>query len=120
MFRSRDIAYDSTVAGPLLEDQLPPDSFVVGDKACDAEWIRSIIDAQDTVPVIPDRGTARTSHAFDRRRYAMRNRIERLFNKVQQFRRIPTRYEKLAANFQARCSALPVDVAKARLTSPNV
>ena len=40
-------AHDSTLAGPLLDDQLPPDGFVLADKACDAEWIRAMIEAQD-------------------------------------------------------------------------
>ena len=33
--------------------------------------------------------------------YRMRNRVERFFNKLKQFRRIATRYEKLAANYLA-------------------
>ena len=94
-------AHDSTLAGPLLDDQLPPDGFVLADKAYDAEWIRAMIEAQDAVPIIPDRSTATTPHAFSRVLYRMRNRVERFFNKLKQFRRIATRYEKLAANYLA-------------------
>ena len=36
-------AHDSTLAGPLLDDHLPPDGFVLADKAYDAEWIRAMI-----------------------------------------------------------------------------
>ena len=42
-------AHDSTLAGELLDDRLPPDSFLLGDKAYDAEWIRAMIEAQDAV-----------------------------------------------------------------------
>ena len=94
-------AHDSTLAGALLDDQLPPDSFVLADKAYDAEWIRAMIEAQDAVPIIPDRRGAKTPHAFSRSLYRMRNRVERFFNKLKQFRRIATRYEKLAANYLA-------------------
>ena len=66
-------AHDSTLAGALLDDRLPPDSFL-GDKAYDAEWIREMIEAQDAVPIIPDRSTAKTPHAFSRVLYRMRNR----------------------------------------------
>ena len=48
-------AHDSTLAGPLLDDQLPPDGFVLPDKTYDAEWIRVMIEAQDALPIIPDR-----------------------------------------------------------------
>ena len=85
----------------MLDDRLPPDSFVLADKAYDAEWIRAMIEAQDAVPIIPDRSTAKTPHAFSRVLYRLRNRVERFFNKLKQFRRIATRYEKLAANYLA-------------------
>ena len=94
-------AHDSTLAGALLDDQLPADGFVLADKAYDAEWIRAMIEAQDAVPIIPDRRGARTPHAFNRDLYRMRNQVERFFNKLKQFRRIATRYEKLAANYLA-------------------
>ena len=94
-------AHDSTLAGALLDDRLPPDSFVLADKAYDAEWIRAMIEAQDAVPIIPDRSSAKTPHAFSRDLYRLRNRVERFFNKLKQFRRIATRYEKLAANYLA-------------------
>ena len=94
-------AHDSTLAGALLDDHLPPDSFLLGDKAYDAEWIRAMIEAQDAVPIIPNRSTAKTPHAFSRVLYRLRNRVERFFNKLKQFRRIATRYEKLAANYLA-------------------
>ena len=74
---------------------------MLADKAYDAEWIREMIEAQDAVPIIPDRRGAKTPHAFSRDLYRLRNRVERFFNKLKQFRRIATRYEKLAANYLA-------------------
>ena len=53
------------------------------------------------MPIIPNRSTTTTSHAFSRPLYRMRNRLERFFNKLKQFRRIATRYEKLAAKYLA-------------------
>ena len=80
---------------------LPPDSFLLADKAYDAEWIRKLIEDRDAVPIIPDRRGAKNTHAFSKLLYRLRNRIERCFNKLKQFQRIATRYEKLAANFLA-------------------
>ena len=76
-------AHDSTLAGPLLDDQLPPDSFVLADKAYDAEWIGAMIEAQDAVPIIPDRRGTKTPHAFSCELYRLRNRVERFFNKLK-------------------------------------
>ncbi|MDE0387711.1 MAG: transposase [Rhodospirillales bacterium] len=41
------------------------------------------------------------AHAFSPVLYRLRNRVERFFNKLKQFRRIATRYETLAANYRA-------------------
>ncbi len=40
-------------------------------------------------------------YGFDREAYRARNRVERLFNRLKQFRRIATRYEKRAQNYLA-------------------
>ena len=55
----------------------------------------------DAVPIIPDRRSSNALHAFSPVLYRMRNRVERFFNKLRQFRRIATRCEKLAANYLA-------------------
>jgi len=47
-------------------------------------------------PVIPARSHRKTSRDYDRYLYKERNAIERIFNKIKQFRRIATRYDKLA------------------------
>jgi transposase len=93
-------SHDATAAGELLQD-LWPDSFVLGDKAYDADWIRAHIEDQEAVPMIPDRSNRNELHAFSPTLYRLRNRVERFFNKIKHFRRIATRYEKLAANYLA-------------------
>jgi transposase len=49
--------------------------------------------------VIPSRKNCRNPRAYDRHAYRERHLIECLFNRLKQFRRIATRYEKLARNF---------------------
>ena len=93
-------AHDSRAAAGLLRN-LPADSFVLADKAYDADWIRALIEGQDAVANIPDRANRKQAHAFSPTLYRERNRVERLFNRLKQCRRIATRYEKLAANFCA-------------------
>ena len=101
--------HDSRAAATLLAD-LPPDSFLVADKAYDAEWIRDLIEHCDAVPIIPDRKGAKTRHAFSKPLYRLRNRIERGFNKLKQFRRIATHYEKPAADFLAMINIATVRI----------
>ncbi len=51
--------------------------------------------------VIPRKQDERRTRRFDRDAYRERNRVERLINRLKQFRRIATRYEKRAANYLA-------------------
>ena len=93
-------ANDAPMAAILLDD-LQADCFVLADKAYDADWIRELIESQDAAANIPDRSNRKISHAFSPTLYRERNRVERFFNKIKNFRRIATRYEKLAANYLA-------------------
>jgi len=52
-------------------------------------------------PVIPTKSNEPEDPGFDRQAYRQRNRIERLFNRLKQFRRIATRYEKRGINYLA-------------------
>ena len=53
------------------------------------------------MPVIPPKANRRTPAACDFRQYRDRNRIERMFNRLKQARRIATRYDKTAKSFLA-------------------
>jgi transposase len=66
-----------------------------------ADAIRLLIETRGAAPNIPARCTRKERVCFSRRRCKARNRIEPFFNKLEQFRRIATRYDKLAASFIA-------------------
>ena len=51
--------------------------------------------------MIPRQRRERRAGRFDRAAYRERNRVERLINRLKQWRRIATRYEKRAANYAA-------------------
>ena len=93
-------AHDGCGAALLL-DHLPPGCVLIGDKGYDADWIREAIESQGAAPNIPDRSNRKYRHCFSRSLYKQRNLIERFFNKLKHFRRIATRYDKLAENFFA-------------------
>jgi putative transposase len=49
--------------------------------------------------VIPPKRNRKTQRHYDSELYKERNRVERFFAKLKQFRRVATRYDKLLANF---------------------
>jgi putative transposase len=53
------------------------------------------------LPVIPNNPTRKRHHPFDRDLYRGRNRIERTICRLKDFRRVATRYDKLAQNYLA-------------------
>lgn len=92
--------HDVKAAATLLAG-LPADSFVLGDKAYDADGLRHQIELQGAVANIPNRRNRKKCHAFSPTLYRERNQVERLIGKLKQSRRVATRYEKLGANFLA-------------------
>ncbi len=93
-------AHDAPAALELL-DRLAPRTIVLGDKAYDANGIRDLIEAQGAVPNIPAKSNRKWKPCFSRTLYRERNQVERFFSKLKHFRRIATRYDKLAENFLA-------------------
>jgi transposase len=71
------------------------------DKAYDRNAIRAQLDAKGLDPVIPPKANRLEIIVSDKAQYKQRNKVERLFNKLQQCRRVATRYEKLKATFLA-------------------
>ena len=74
---------------------------VVGDKAYSSRRFRISLRRRGILPVIPTKANERRQRNFDREAYRQRNIIERMINKLKNFRRIATRYEKRAANYLA-------------------
>ena len=93
-------SHDATAAQILLQE-LWPDSFVLADKAYDADWIRERIEAQGAAPNIPDKANRKQRHCFSKTLYKERNHVERFFNRIKHFRRVAMRFEKLATNYLA-------------------
>ncbi len=93
-------AHDGQVADTLL-DHLGPRTIVLADKAYDADRIRALIEEQGATPNIPAKSNRKWKPCFSKRLYRERNLIERFFSKLKHFRRVATRYDKLADNFLA-------------------
>jgi transposase len=74
---------------------------MLGDAAYDSNELRENLDEHGTKPVIPNRCNRKRRFSFNKRLYKLRWRIESAFNRLKDFRRIATRYDKLARNYLA-------------------
>ncbi len=74
---------------------------IVGDKGYSSRKIRAYLRRRGIRITIPRRANERRTGPFNRAIYRERNRVERLINRLKQWRRLATRYEKRAADHQA-------------------
>lgn len=80
---------------------LQPPKVCAADTAYDADGLRQFLRERGTIPVIPNNPTRKRIHPFDRDAYRRRNLVERMFCRLKDWRRLATRYDKLARNFLA-------------------
>ncbi len=88
----------------------PGTRCLIGDMGYDADWLRQELLLRGVLPVIPPNPVRKAPAPLDRDLYRLRNRVERLVNRLKQFRAVATRYDKTAESFLA-----VVDLAAARL-----
>ena len=93
-------AHDCPVAERLIHRAKSP-KCLLGDKAYDSAELREELGERGTKPVIPNRSNRKQPFNFNKRLYKLRWRIESAFNRLKDFRRIATRYDKLARNYLA-------------------
>lgn len=90
---------DATQALALMAGFHP--SHVIADKGYDSHAILDAVEAIGATPIIPARACTKRPRAFNPLIYKRRNAIERAINKLKQFRRIATRYDRKPDNFRA-------------------
>ena len=84
---------------PELIDGVALAQDVVADRGYFAASIIALIEATGANAHIPSQSNVRIRRTVDRAVYRKRNLVERFFNKLKHFRRVATRYDKLARNF---------------------
>lgn len=95
-------AHDAPLLKPMLRRtaaRLKEVDEVVADKAFDGAAQRRACAAIGAAAVVPARAHRVDPEPLDAAAYRERNRVERLFAKLKEFRRVATRYEKLRATF---------------------
>ena len=90
---------DCTAALDVLSAVGLSGSIVTGDKAYGTLAIREYIETNGGSYCIPPKSNTKEPWEFDRHQYKERHLIECFFNKMKQFRRVATRYDKLSHTF---------------------
>jgi transposase len=86
---------------PALVEAAGPIKRLIADKAYDTNSLRALLASNGVEAVIPSIRRRKPLIAHDAKAYRERNLIERMFCRLKDFRRIATRYDKLARNFLA-------------------
>jgi transposase len=69
------------------------------DRAYEGDEMRKLARELNYEPIVPPKSNRKTPWDYDRQLYKERNKIERLFRRIKQFRKIFTRYDKLDIMF---------------------
>jgi len=78
---------------------LPEDSTLIGDKAYDSSTLRQTAATKGIKTCIPGRSNRTTTVPFSARLYRRRHRVENFFERIKRYRRVATRFDKLAETF---------------------
>ena len=89
---------DISMAGALIR-AAGPIRRLLADRGYDADHLRKLLADQGAEAVIPSTTSRRAPIPYDLIAYKDRNRVERMWCRLKDFRRVATRYDKLARNY---------------------
>ncbi len=94
------------VGAKHLYSQLPSANTLIADKDYDSDEFRQALAARKIEACIPPKRNRKIRHAFDKHLYKTRHKIENMFGRLRDWRRISTRYDRCAHTyFSAICIA---------------
>jgi len=92
----------------LLLEELPAGSTLIADRGYDSNWFREALAGKSITPCIPPTKSRKVPIAYDKTLYRQRHKVENMFAKLKDWRRIATRYDRCAHTFSAICIAAAV------------
>lgn len=93
----------------LLLDSLPKARELLADRGYDADWFRNALIEQGITPCIPPKKNRKIQLKYDKPLYQQRHKVENMFGKLNDWRRIAMRYDRCAHTFfSALCIAATV------------
>jgi transposase len=93
----------------LMLEALPSTETLIADRGYDSTWFRQALTAKGIEPCIPSSKSRKRPYPYDKTLYRLRHRIENMFAKLKDWRRVATRYDRCAHTFfSAICIAATV------------
>ena len=93
----------------LMLDALPRAGELIGDRGYDSNGFRNALLARRIEPCIPPRKNRRVQHPYCRTLYRQRHKIENMFGRLKDWRRIAIRYDRCAHTYMpAICLAATI------------
>lgn len=93
----------------LVLDALPPAKALIADRGYDSTWFREALQEKGIEPCIPSSRSRKLPYPYDKALYRQRHKVENLFAKLKDWRRIAPRYDRCAHTFfSAICIAATV------------
>jgi transposase len=88
----------------LMLHVLPKAKALLGDKGYDADWFRDALTERGITACIPSKTNRKVPIPHDRALYRQRHKIENMFGRLKDWRRIHTRYDRCAHTFMSAIS----------------
>ncbi|MCF8709696.1 IS5 family transposase [Rhizorhapis sp. SPR117] len=85
----------------LMIDALPRAKVLLGDRGYDADWFRTALADRKITPCIPSKSNRKVQIPHDAALYRQRHKIEIMFGRLKDWRRIHTRYDRCAHTFMS-------------------
>ena len=93
----------------MLLPSLPKAKTLIADRGYDAGWFRAALRAKGIRPCMPAKRNRKIQVEYDKTLYRQRHRIENMFGRLKDWRRIAMRYDRYAHTFfSAICIAATV------------
>jgi len=93
----------------LMIDALPKTKALIGDKGYEADWFRCALAKRNITACIPSKANRKVPIPHDKLLYRQRHKVENMFGKLKDWRRIHTRYDRCAHTFfSAICIAATI------------
>ena len=85
----------------LMLDALPRAKALLGDRGYDADWLRQALTAHGITACIPSKVNRKIPIPHDTALYRRRHKVEIMFGRLKDWRRIHTRYDRCAHTFMS-------------------
>ncbi len=89
------------IGAKIMYPHLPKAAVMIGDKGYDSDEYRAALKAKDIEACIPPRSGRNSPATYSKTLYKQRHKVENAFNRLKDWRRIATRYDRCADLFFA-------------------